>query len=262
MTIIAVIGGTGVYDPDMLEDVQQEVISTSYGEVRLTRGRFQGRPVAFMPRHGGDHSVPPHRINYRANIAALHQLGTKRIIATAAVGSLNPDFKPGSMVIVDQFIDFTKSRVSTFYEGDERGVIHTDVTEPYCPELRKALFEAATSTGPHVFDRGTYVCTEGPRFETAAEIKMYSILGGDVVGMTTVPEAVLARELGICYATVAMVTNFAAGISPNKLTHEEVVSFMQSNIIRLRKVITTAIERIPQESGCGCGLVPEKIKDR
>ena len=117
MTIIAVIGGTGVYDPDMLEDVQQEVISTSYGEVRLTRGRFQGRPVAFMPRHGGDQSVPPHRINYRANIAALHQLGTKRIIATAAVGSLNPDFKPGSMVIVDQFIDFTKSRVSTFMRG-------------------------------------------------------------------------------------------------------------------------------------------------
>ncbi|NLW45064.1 MAG: S-methyl-5'-thioadenosine phosphorylase [Syntrophomonadaceae bacterium] len=260
MTMIAVIGGTGVYDPDMLEDVREEAISTDYGEVKLTRGSYKGRPVAFMPRHGGDHSVPPHRINYRANIAALHRLGTKRIIATAAVGSLNPEFKPGSIVIVDQFIDFTKSRISTFYEGDERGVIHTDVTEPYCPELRKVLYEVASSMGTDVFDRGTYVCTEGPRFETAAEIRMYKILGGDVVGMTSVPEAVLARELGICYATVAMVTNFAAGISPNKLTHEEVVSFMQSNIARLRKVITMAIERIPQQSGCGCGLVPERIK--
>ena len=260
MTMIAVIGGTGVYDPDMLEDVREEAISTDYGEVKLTRGSYKGRPVAFMPRHGGDHSVPPHRINYRANIAALHRLATKRIIATAAVGSLNPEFKPGSIVIVDQFIDFTKSRISTFYEGDERGVIHTDVTEPYCPELRKVLYEVASSMGTDVFDRGTYVCTEGPRFETAAEIRMYKILGGDVVGMTSVPEAVLARELGICYATVAMVTNFAAGISPNKLTHEEVVSFMQSNIARLRKVITMAIERIPQQSGCGCGLVPERIK--
>jgi len=260
MTMIAVIGGTGVYDPDMLEDVREEAISTDYGEVKLTRGSYKGRPVAFMPRHGGDHSVPPHRINYRANIAALHRLGTKRIIATAAVGSLNPEFKPVSIVIVDQFIDFTKSRISTFYEGDERGVIHTDVTEPYCPELRKVLYEVASSMGTDVFDRGTYVCTEGPRFETAAEIRMYKILGGDVVGMTSVPEAVLARELGICYATVAMVTNFAAGISPNKLTHEEVVSFMQSNIARLRKVITMAIERIPQQSGCGCGLVPERIK--
>jgi len=258
--MIAVIGGTGVYDPDMLEDVREEAISTDYGEVKLTRGSYKGRPVAFLPRHGGDHSVPPHRINYRANIAALHRLGTKRIIATAAVGSLNPEFKPGSIVIVDQFIDFTKSRISTFYEGDERGVIHTDVTEPYCPELRKVLYEVASSMGTDVFDRGTYVCTEGPRFETAAEIRMYKILGGDVVGMTSVPEAVLARELGICYATVAMVTNFAAGISPNKLTHEEVVSFMQSNIARLRKVITMAIERIPQQSGCGCGLVPERIK--
>ncbi len=216
MSVIGIIGGTGVYDPAIMEGVHEKVVGTDYGEVKIMMGDYQGEAVAFLPRHGGDHSVPPHLINYRANIKALYKLGVKRIIATAAVGSLNFEYKPGTIVIVDQFIDFTKGRIPTFFAGDERGVVHVDMTEPYCPEVRKALFEAAELTGTDVFDRGTYVCTEGPRFETAAEIKMFKTMGGDVIGMTAVPEAVLARELGICYATVSMVTNYAAGISPGK----------------------------------------------
>ncbi len=260
MDIVAIIGGTGVYDPAIMENAEEQVVSTRYGDTRIMVGYYKGRPIAFMPRHGGDHSVPPHLINYRANIEALYKLGAKRIIATAAVGSLNFEYKPGSIVVVDQFIDFTKSRIPTFFEGDERGVIHVDMTEPYCPELRQVLFAAASTTDTGVFNRGTYICTEGPRFETAAEIKMFKIMGGDVVGMTTVPEVVLARELGICYSTVAMVTNYAAGISPGKLTHDEVVACMQANLVRLRETITRAIEQIPSQPGCECGQVPAGIR--
>ncbi|MGI6548971.1 MAG: S-methyl-5'-thioadenosine phosphorylase [Syntrophomonadales bacterium] len=260
MDMVAIIGGTGVYDPDIMENTENRVITTSYGETRVMVGQYKGRTIAFMPRHGGDHSVPPHLINYRANIEALYKLGVKRIIATAAVGSLNFEYKPGSIVVVDQFIDFTKSRIPTFFAGDERGVVHVDMTEPYCPEMRQVLFEVASTTDTDVFERGTYVCTEGPRFETAAEIKMFKVLGGDVIGMTTVPEAVLARELGICYSTVAMVTNYAAGISTGKLTHAEVVACMKANLVRLRETITRAIEKIPSPPGCDCGMVPDGIR--
>jgi len=259
-SIVGIIGGTGVYDPAILEGIRHEVVDTEYGQVKVIRGRHEGREVAFLPRHGGDHSVPPHLINYRANIDALKKLGVTRIIATAAVGSLNFDYKPGAIVIVDQFIDFTKSRIPTFFHGDERGVVHVDMTEPYCPEIRKALFEAAGKTGTDVFERGTYVCTEGPRFETPAEIKMFKVLGGDVVGMTTVPEAVLAREIGLCYGTVAVVTNYAAGISTGKLTHAEVVNYMQSNIARIRQTVMDAVALIPSSPGCECGQVPDGIQ--
>jgi 5'-methylthioadenosine phosphorylase len=260
MNMVGIIGGTGVYDPAIMEDAHDQVVATDYGEVKVTVGNYAGRPVAFLPRHGGDHSVPPHLVNYRANIAALYKLGVKRIIATAAVGSLNFEYKPGTIVIVDQFIDFTKSRIPTFFEGDERGVVHVDMTEPYCPEVRKALFEAAQQTGTNVFEQGVYVCTEGPRFETAAEIKMFKNMGGDVVGMTAVPEAVLAREIGICYGTVAVVTNYAAGIAPGKLTHAEVINYMQKNIVRIRQTVTEAIVRIPAEAQCECGVVPDGIR--
>ncbi|MGE5404861.1 MAG: S-methyl-5'-thioadenosine phosphorylase, partial [Candidatus Saccharibacteria bacterium] len=143
MNLVGIIGGTGVYDPAILKDVKDEVVETEYGKARVKIGYFNDWQVAFMARHGEDHSVPPHLINYRANIKAMQQLGVKRIIATAAVGSLNFDYGPGALVIVDQILDFTKSRVSTFYEGGTAGVVHVDVTDPYCPEIRKALFESA-----------------------------------------------------------------------------------------------------------------------
>lgn len=253
---LAIIGGTGVYDPRILSDIREEVVTTVYGEAKLRIGTYGGEEVAFLPRHGSAHSVPPHLINYRANIMALKQLGVERIIATTAVGSTNPNMKPGDFVIIDQFIDATKGRPSTFFDGGEQGVVHTDFTEPYCPEIRGVLIEAAKELPITVHTTGTYVCTEGPRFETPAEIRMYAKLGGDLVGMTNVPEVVLAREIGICYATISMVTNFGAGISPTLLTHDEVLEVMAENAENLKKLVMSALKAIPAERGCQCGNTP------
>lgn len=250
---IAIIGGTGVYDPAILEGVKDEVVATDYGNVPVKIGSYKGREVAFMARHGAGHSIPPHRINYRANMKALARLGVKSILATSAVGSVNRLMKPGDFVLLDQFIDFTKGRTYTFFEGGPEGVTHVDYTEPYCEELRGYVIQAAQEIGQEVHPRGVYVCTEGPRFETPAEIRMFDRLGGDLVGMTQVPEVVLAREVEICYAAIAMVTNFAAGISPTPLTHGEVVEIMAKNGERLKKLLMRAIELIPPGRRCGRG---------
>lgn len=251
---LAVIGGTGVYDPSMLVDVREERRETPYGAALVRLGRFAatGEPVAFLARHGAGHSVPPHQVNYRANLLALKDLGVERVLATAAVGSLTRDVAPGTFVLVDQFLDFTKGRPSTYYENG-RGVAHVDVSDPYCPELRALLGEAAAEMDIPVRAGGTYVCTEGPRFETPAEIRMYAGFGGHVVGMTGVPEVVLARELSLCYATIAMVTNCAAGISPTPLTHSEVLAVMNANAARLRALLGRVLGGIPRERACACG---------
>ncbi|MCX7779711.1 MAG: S-methyl-5'-thioadenosine phosphorylase [Negativicutes bacterium] len=252
MIEIAIIGGTGVYDPRILANVREAEIATPYGEVKYKVGDYAGKAVAFIPRHGSSHSIPPHLINYRANIWAMKKIGVKAIVATTAVGSLNIEMKPGDFVLVDQFLDFTKSRHHTFYEGGERGVVHVDVTEPYCPTLRAVLLAAGEETGIRIHPKGTYVCTEGPRFETPAEIRAYAKLGGDLVGMTNVPEVVLAREAEMCYATVSMVTNFAAGISPLPLTHGEVLDTMRDNAEKIKKLIMAAIGKINPGADCTC----------
>jgi 5'-methylthioadenosine phosphorylase len=249
---MAIIGGTGVYDPNILTNIRDVEVSTSFGDTVVKVGEYQGREVAFMNRHGAGHSVPPHLVNYRCNIAALKKLGVKSILATAAVGSLNPDMKPGDFVFVDQFLDFTKSRAQTFFEGGEQGVVHVDVTNPYCPELRQLMEKSAVELGLSFHQGGVYVTTEGPRFETPAEIKMYRLFGGDLVGMTSVPEVVLAREAEMCYATVCMVTNFAAGISPNPLTHQEVLDIMAENAANLRKLAMNTIGLISPDRTCAC----------
>lgn len=249
---IAVIGGTGVYDPEILNDIRDEIVSTPYGNVELKIGKHDGKLVAFMNRHGEGHSIPPNMVNYRANIDALKRLGVRKILATAAVGSLNPLMQPGHLIFVDQFLDFTKFRQQTFFDGGSAGVVHTDMTEPYCPVLREVLSRAAQSQGLTSHNGGVYVCTEGPRFETAAEIKMYRMLGGDLVGMTGVPEAPLAREAKICYAAIAMVTNFAAGISPTRLLHQEVVDTMIQNGENMRKLLMQAMSWIETDRACTC----------
>lgn len=249
---IAVIGGTGVYDPNIMTGVRDETISTPYGDVQLKVGNYRGKPVAFMNRHGDEHSIPPHLVNYRANIAALKKLGVKNVLATGAVGSLNPAMQPGQFIFVDQFLDFTKCRQQTFFDGGAAGVVHLDMTSPYCPELREILSRAARSLNLTSHPAGTYICCEGPRFETAAEIKMYRLLGGDLVGMTSVPEASLAREAEMCYATIAMVTNYAAGISPTRLTHQEVVDVMMQNGENIRKLVMQAIAWTDQNRFCVC----------
>lgn len=254
---LAVIGGTGVYRADMLDEVKEVELDTRYGKVNLLLGTYQGREVAFLTRHGKGHTVPPHLINYRANIQALRELGVKKVIATAAVGSLNQQMPPHNFVLIDQFLDFTKNRKSTFFEGRFEGVAHVDLTEPYCPGIREFLFKKATEMGLKVHQGGCYVCTEGPRYETPAEIRMFKQLGGDVVGMTSVPEVVLAREAGICYATICMVTNYAAGISPHVLTHEEVLESMQKMNEDLSRLIAAALKEMPVDMDCGC---PKELK--
>ena len=257
MPRIAIIGGSGVYDPKLLENVREEFVSTPYGKVRVKIGEYGGEEIAFLPRHGEGHSVPPHRINYRANIWALHELGVERILSTSAVGSLNEAMKPGDFVILDQLMDFTKTRHYTFYDGEEsphdrKFVAHVDFTDPYCPELRKALITAARELGFEYHPTGTYACMEGPRFETRAEIRALKILGADVVGMTQCPEAILSRELEMCYASVAIVTNFAAGISREKLTHTEVVELMAQKSEEIKYLLMKSIRYIPKERRCGC----------
>jgi 5'-methylthioadenosine phosphorylase len=224
--------------------VREEILENAYGQAKVAMGTYSGKEIVFLTRHGVTHSVPPHLVNYRANIWALKELGVEHVLATAAVGSLNEGMAPGSFVLVDQFLDFTKNRLSTFFDGGEMGVTHTDMTHPYSPHLRGILAETAKSLGINVHQSGTYVCTEGPRFETPAEIRMYRILGGDVVGMTSVPEVVLAREAGLSYATICMVTNFAAGISPIELTHQEVLDVMAQNEENLSKLLMKTIESI------------------
>lgn len=249
---IAIIGGTGVYDPQILNNIRDHEIATPYGVVRFKSGEYANKEVAFIPRHGSNHSIPPHLINYRANIWAMKKLGVQNIIATTAVGSLNLAMKPGDFVLIDQFLDFVKNRTTTFYEGGARGVVHVDVTTPYCPSIRDVLNETANKLGIAIHQQGTYVCTDGPRFETPAEIKMFSKLGGDVIGMTNVPEVILAREAEMCYATVSMVTNFAAGISSQPLTHHEVLETMKANSENIKQLILSAIERVNPETDCAC----------
>lgn len=255
--MIAIIGGSGLYDPEFMTDVAKDRVKTPFGEVELFRGRHGDRALVFLPRHGAGHTVPPHLVNYRANIWALHKLGVERALATAAVGGIRPEMKPGDAVIIDQFLDFTKSRAATYFTGGEFGVVHVDYTEPYCPEIRRALLAAAADAGLRAHDGGCYACMEGPRFETPAEIRMLDRLGADVVGMTSVPETVLAREAGICYATAAMVTNYAAGLSGQKLSHQEVLDLMAENAVRLRRLLAGAVERLPEKRACRCGDGPE-----
>jgi len=255
MLTTAIIGGTGVYDPGLLDDVKEIIEETPYGSATITIGKYQNYEIAFIPRHGGKHSIPPHLINYRANIMALHQLGVKNILATAAVGSLDMHIKPGQLVLADQFLDFTRNRKSTFYEGGQVGVVHCDMTVPYCPRLREALQKSGSDYNIQVTNGAVYVCTEGPRFETAAEINMYRLLGGQIVGMTSVPEVCLARELGMCYGNISIVTNYAAGISSGILTHSEVVAMMKNSIKDVKKILINSLQYIndnEEENLCDC----------
>ncbi|MDP4158649.1 MAG: S-methyl-5'-thioadenosine phosphorylase [Bacillota bacterium] len=245
------IGGTGVEHFELTAQRGIEV-KTPYGTVEPVVGKLADRELVFMSRHGQDHATPPHLVNYRANIWALHELGVQKVLATAAVGSLSPKIRLGDLVLPDQFIDFTKSRPQTFYEGGQQGVLHVDMTEPYCFNVRQSIMEASARLGFAVKNGACYVCTEGPRFETPAEIRMFQCLGGEIVGMTSVPEVVLARELGMCYATIGMVTNEAAGISDHPLSHAEVVESMQKLAVKVAKLIQMTVELWTPEQDCAC----------
>jgi len=244
--MIGIIGGTGVYEiVTMGDEICKKVLKTPYGNSpEVSIFKLHDKKVAFMPRHTKGHSKPPHMVNYRANIYAMKKLGVDRIIATNAVGSLERSVKPGDFVVPHDFIDFTKLRNGSFY--DDR-TVHVDVTEPYCRDVRKII-----TSSRKVVDGGVYVCTEGPRFETPAEIRMFQLIGGTVVGMTGIPEVVLARELEICYASICTVSNYAASISSNNLTIEEVFEIMDRKKQDLVRLMDTTISKMHEERSCHC----------
>jgi 5'-methylthioadenosine phosphorylase len=209
MSLGAIIAGTGVYKVPGMGPAEE--ISTPFGEATVFR--LKGSPIVFLPRHGIEHTVPPHRINYRANMWALHQIGVDRVLATYAVGSLLAKIPAGSVLLLDDFLDFTVGRTTTLYDGDDWGVAHADMTMPFCGSLREALLEQAPAHGLQISSKtGTYVCKDGPRFESPAEVRMLAQVGGDVVGMTGVPEVTLARELGLHFAAMAISINLGVGL--------------------------------------------------
>ncbi|CDG65537.1 putative S-methyl-5'-thioinosine phosphorylase [Methanobacterium sp. MB1] len=249
--MIGIIGGTGVYQIVELGDLKEKkVLDTPFGESpQVSILNFDDHEVAFIPRHSEGHDNPPHMINYRANVYALKMLGVDRIIATNAVGSLDESIKPGDFLLPDDFLDFTRKRPFTFY--DEQ-VVHVDVTQPYCPELTETITQSAQKVKGKLISGGVYVCTEGPRFETPAEIKMFRHIGGTVVGMTGLPEVVLARELEMCYASICLVSNYAASVSPDKITIDEVFEMLEEKKKSLTQLIYNSIMNLPGERNCPC----------
>lgn len=251
--MIGVIGGSGLYELKGLNMLEDKALNTPFGEPSAPYrvGEISGIRVAFLPRHGKGHNFPPHKINYRANIWGFRELGAHRIIAVNASGGIDTSFKPGEIVLLDQVIDMTQGmRSSTYYDGAE--VVHVDFTEPYCPELRKAILDAASGAGIKIRNTGTYICVNGPRLESRAEIEHYDRIGADVIGMTSMPEASLARELEICFSAIAVVTNYAAGLAGKKLTTEEVVKLMTDSNDSLKSILGEALALIPSDRACQC----------
>ena len=257
--LVGLIGGSGVYDPAIISAVSEVIVDTPFGRAEMDVGTVGALDVAFLQRHGRGHKAPPHKINYKANVWALWSVGAESVLSTSAVGSLNRSMAPGDLVLVDQFIDLTRNRPNTFFDGGEFGLVHLDFTEPYCPSLRARIKSVGDKQGIVCHETGCYICVEGPRYETRAEIRAFSKLGADVVGMTNVPEVVLARELGLCYATIAMVTNWAAGLGEQKLTHEEVLATMERNAGSLRLVLSTVVPGLTSRPMCDCGGVRRSV---
>jgi 5'-methylthioadenosine phosphorylase len=256
---IGVIGGSGLYA--LLDATDELTVDTPYGPPSdpITIGEVGGRRVAFLPRHGKDHRLPPHRIPYRANLWALRSLGVRQIVAPCAVGGLQPQLGPGTFCIPDQLVDRTSGRVQTYFED---GAVHVSFADPYCPNGRGAVLAAAQGLGIDAVDGGTMVVIEGPRFSTRAESRWYSAQGWSLINMTGHPEAVLARELALCYTSIALVTDLDAGVDAGtEVTQEEVFRVFGENTERLRKLVLDVVPALPADRGCPCahaldGLVP------
>ena len=251
---VAVIGGSGFYS--FLDDARSEAITTPYGapSSSVFLGTVAGREVAFLPRHGGHHEFPPHRINYRANLWALRSLGVRQVLAPVAVGGLRTDQSPRTVVVPDQLVDRTKQRGDTFVET---GAVHVPFADPYCAGLRAAFLDDE----PDILSGGTMVVIEGPRFSTRAESRSYAAAGYDLINMTGHPEAILARELRMCYAAVALVTDLDAGIAEGEgVSQEEVFAAFAANIERLKGLIARTIARVPDPGGCACSAWADGIE--
>jgi len=251
--MIGIIGGTGVYDINMLTDVEEKVIDTPFGKPSgaVIVGNLGNKKVAFLPRHGKGHSLAPHQLNYRANIWALKSLGVKIILAPCAVGSLKQEIVAGDFVFVDQFIDRTHGRESTFYDKNNEKVCHISMADPCCESVRKILIESAEKLGLGYHANGVYVCINGPRFSTCAESKLFQSWGGDVIGMTMVPESVLAREAEICYVSIAMVTDYDCW-KDKPVSMGDIIKTVGENSEKSKKLLAEIIDKIDVDRDCGC----------
>jgi 5'-deoxy-5'-methylthioadenosine phosphorylase len=239
---LGVIAGTGFYALDALENPEEVTVNTAFGNAKAVIGGLHGRATVFLARHGADHSVPPHMVNYLANIQALVDLGVSEVLSVNVVGGIGLDC--GDLAVVDDFLDFTKTRPVTFFDGSTAdGVVHTDMTEPYDPYLRSVLIEAAGALGIAVEKSGIYAAYEGPRFETRAEIRMAQAMGATVVGMTGVPEVVLAKEKGLPFASLCLVANPAAGLGP-EITIDEVMAVVAAGAQTVANIVNEAASRL------------------
>ncbi|HHX41248.1 MAG TPA: S-methyl-5'-thioadenosine phosphorylase [Armatimonadetes bacterium] len=252
---IGVFGGSGFYA--FLDKVEEVKVETPYGAPsdRIALAEVHGRRVAFLPRHGREHSLPPHKIPYQANLWAMRSLGVKRIIAPTAAGSLQPDVHPGDFVVCDQFVDRTYGRADTFYDGPV--VTHISTAAPYCPQLRALAAQVGERQGVRIHRAGTVVVIQGPRFSTAAESRWFSQMGWHVVNMTQYPECVLARELEICYTNISLITDYDAGLvglpGIEPVSVEKMLEVFHQNNARVKELILGMIEVMPESRDCDCG---------
>ncbi|WP_085066402.1 S-methyl-5'-thioadenosine phosphorylase [Catenuloplanes japonicus] len=254
---VAVIGGSGLYA--LLDNASEHVINTPYGlpSDAITIAEIGGRKIAFLPRHGKDHRFPPHKIPYRANMWALRSLGVRQVLAPCAVGGLRPELGPGTFVVPDQLIDRTSGRVQTYYD---EGAVHLAFADPYCPTGRELVLAEATQQRLNPVSGGTMVVVEGPRFSTRAESRWFTAIGGTVVNMTGHPEAVLARELELCYTSIALVTDLDAGVEAGEgVTMEEVFRVFRENTDRLRDLLLTVVTQLPEKRTCPCATALDGI---
>ena len=250
---IGVIGGSGFYE--FVDDPTPVEVETPFGAPSepVVTGYVGGRPVAFMPRHGRDHRFPPHRVPYRANLWALRAVGVRQVLAPCAVGSLRPELAPASLVVPDQVVDRTWGREHTFYDGIGP-VVHVTFADPYCPIGRRAVVEAAAADGWPAADGGSLVVIQGPRFSTRAESRHHTEQGWAVVGMTGQPEAALARELALCYTSIAIVTDLDAGVEAGEgVSHLEVLEEFSRSVARVRALLARVISTLPADRACSCG---------
>jgi 5'-methylthioadenosine phosphorylase len=256
---IGIFGGTGIYDSGILKNSKEITIDTPYGKTSdsITVGEFNGRNIAFMPRHGKKHTIPPHLINFRANIWAFKKLGVKRIIAPSAVGSLKEEFEPGHFALPSQFIDFTKSRKGTFSEDGK--VIHISVADPFCPELQNVILNVTKKEKIQMHENCTYVCIEGPRFSTKSESRFFRTTGADIIGMTLVPECQLAREAQICYVSISTITDYDVW-AEKPVTAKEVMETLAKNVEITKKILTLVIDQIPEIKSCSCEKALEEAE--
>jgi 5'-methylthioadenosine phosphorylase len=250
---IGIFGGSGFYS--FLSDVTEKVVETPYGppSAPVSIGSIEGRTVAFLARHGLRHELPPHRINYRANLWAFKDLGVTRVIGPCAAGSLQRDVEPGHFVVCDQLVDRTSGRTDTFYDGPV--TTHVSFADPYCPELRRAAIDVASEQGITVHDKGTVVTVQGPRFSSRAESKWFQSEGWEVVNMTQYPECYLARELEMCYVNVSLITDYDVGVKgeTRAVSHEQVLKVFTKNNEKLRKLLFALVPKIPRDRSCPCG---------